>query len=324
MRYNFRFIKFKGKMRSFFAKKLTFLSYSIVFGLKWGKKFNVAKNDRELWLDTCYDLLVEKFSDFIQNYKYESKSKINSNIIWVCWLQTDHIKPEVVEVCIKSIKKNAPSDCKVNVISMNNIAEYVELPSFIYKKLEKGNITLTHFSDILRMALLCKYGGLWIDSTVLTCGAIPSSYLNKSLYSIQAVNLDDGNNKKYYGPLASFLLGGSSDCMIFDFCYKFFLEYQKKYNLMVDGHWMNIIFRVIYEYFPYEIKEVNDIGINNGRYNVLVNYLNNPYDEYKWNELIDNQIFHKLNWRLDYHETVDGKLTYYGYIKRGLMNGKDN
>lgn len=324
MKYNFKFIKFKGKVRSFFAKKLTFFSYSFVFGLEWGKKLSAVKNNRELWLDTCYDLLVDKFSDFLRNYKYEPQNKVNSNIIWICWLQTDQVKPEVVELCINSIKKNAPVDCKINVVSIENIREYVDLPSFIFQKLAKGNITLTHFSDILRMALLRKYGGIWIDSTVFTCGPIPSYYFKLPLYSIQATNLEDGNNKKYYGPLASFLLGGSADCLIFDFCYKFFLEYQKRYNLMIDGHWMNIIFRMIYEYFPNEIEEVNSIGINNGKYNILVNYLNTPFDEDKWNELIDNQIFHKLNWRLNYKETIDGKMTYYGYIKKELLNGKDN
>ena len=37
----------------------------------------------------------------------------------------------------------------------------------VMEKWEKGIITHTHMTDLLRLELLIKYGGMWIDATVL-------------------------------------------------------------------------------------------------------------------------------------------------------------
>ena len=44
------------------------------------------------------------------------------------------------------------------------------MPEYIVKKWEKGRIPAALFSDLLRLELLIKYGGTWIDSTVLCTG----------------------------------------------------------------------------------------------------------------------------------------------------------
>lgn len=43
----------------------------------------------------------------------------------------------------------------------------MKLPDYIVKKWEKGRIPADLFSDLLRLELLIRYGGTWIDSTVL-------------------------------------------------------------------------------------------------------------------------------------------------------------
>ena len=42
----------------------------------------------------------------------------------------------------------------------------MELPGYIVEKWGKGQIPAALFSDLLRLQLLIKYGGMWIDSTV--------------------------------------------------------------------------------------------------------------------------------------------------------------
>ena len=49
----------------------------------------------------------------------------------------------------------------------------VNMPDYIIRKQQSGEIDLTHFSDILRMMLLAQHGGIWMDSTLL----IPSKHL---------------------------------------------------------------------------------------------------------------------------------------------------
>lgn len=42
------------------------------------------------------------------------------------------------------------------------------------------------------------------------------------------------------------------------------------------------------------------------------------YNVEKYRKINNKQIFHKLNWRKEYHEIANGKLTIYGYIKQNL------
>lgn len=64
------------------------------------------------------------------------------------------------------------------VIDQNNYRDYVDIPDYIIKKLDKKQMSLTHFSDILRMALLYEYGGVWMDATLFTVEEIPDIILN--------------------------------------------------------------------------------------------------------------------------------------------------
>lgn len=50
----------------------------------------------------------------------------------------------------------------------------------------------------------------------------------------------------------------------------------------------------------------------------LMKVINSPYNAEKYQEINNAQIFHKLNWRKEYHEMANGELTIYGYIKQNL------
>lgn len=50
----------------------------------------------------------------------------------------------------------------------------------------------------------------------------------------------------------------------------------------------------------------------------LMKVINSPYNAEKYQEINNEQIFHKLNWRKEYHEMANGELTIYGYIKQNL------
>lgn len=50
----------------------------------------------------------------------------------------------------------------------------------------------------------------------------------------------------------------------------------------------------------------------------LMKVINSPYNAKKYQEINNEQIFHKLNWRKEYHEMANGELTIYGYIKQNL------
>ena len=99
--------------------------------------------------------------------------------IWCCWWQGEEQMPELVKLCHARLKQVIPSDkVQLHLITLNNYREYVELPAHITEKFERKIITMTTMSDVLRFALLEKYGGYWLDATVFFTGSIPEEYFS--------------------------------------------------------------------------------------------------------------------------------------------------
>lgn len=74
--------------------------------------------------------------------------------------------PPLVRACIRSIKREVPDDYTVIIVDENNISDFITIPEYILEKYKSGKITKTHYSDIVRWALLATYGGVWMDSTI--------------------------------------------------------------------------------------------------------------------------------------------------------------
>jgi len=83
--------------------------------------------------------------------------------IYILWFQTFLKAPNIVKLCLESWRYHNP-DWNINIINSNNLQEYISFKDdFI--PLGRKNISLAAKSDIIRIILLKKYGGLWVDAT---------------------------------------------------------------------------------------------------------------------------------------------------------------
>lgn len=103
------------------------------------------------------------------------------------WAQGENMMPELVEMCYRNAKRLYGES--LVLITNDNIGEWVEIPNYIYEKLKGGIITYTHFSDILRVSLLAKYGGMWIDATCWLSCKIPDYIFSFDLISSNTKNI---------------------------------------------------------------------------------------------------------------------------------------
>ena len=85
--------------------------------------------------------------------------------IWMCWfLGEDHPSmPTLNRECIKRWKQ-LNTDWQINVLSDETIKNYV--PEYFEIINNSPNRMIQHNSDLLRLLLLSKYGGVWVDSSV--------------------------------------------------------------------------------------------------------------------------------------------------------------
>ncbi len=83
--------------------------------------------------------------------------------IWIYWHQGMSEAPFVVRKCIESWVKENPG-WEVNFLDKDNLGEYVVLN---LREEKLVNLPLPHQSDLVRLQLLSKYGGVWADATTL-------------------------------------------------------------------------------------------------------------------------------------------------------------
>lgn len=102
--------------------------------------------------------------------------------IWMCWFQGEKSPkiPELNRECIERWK-NLNKDWEVNIISFKNVKFYV--PDF-FDILENSpyRVRLSHKSDLLRLLLLERYGGAWVDASlypITGMNDIAKDYLNE-------------------------------------------------------------------------------------------------------------------------------------------------
>lgn len=308
-----KYIKGAGLKYGLYGLKYRFdnnLDYSRI---KYGKKkfiYSKIKNT------------VKKYKNNSNDKKLSINSKDKMHLeefpIWVCWFQGIEQAPEIVKVCVKSIQENISKNAKVHIITFGNLGEYVKIPDIITKKMKQGNITLTQYSDIIRYALLSKYGGFWIDSTILVTSNI--EYLcNYEYYTRKSDRLElNFGNYMIQGRFTVHLNKGDYNNYLYNFIYDAYIEYYKKMNISVDYFLTSFFVDIAYENIPkcrdmMDKLEYNDEGLEAR----LCENLNNIYNEEKYKRYCDNMPFQKLSYKLDkYIRQVDGNLTFYGYIMK--------
>lgn len=120
-----------------------------------------------------------------------------NKIIWQYWGQGGHTHelPEIVQICFDSVDKYK-GDYQVIRLDDHSIQEYLDFPEFIWEKRDNPAFNRTFFSDLLRLALLQVYGGVWLDATILMTGPLPQKFAALPYFMFQ--RSAEVKNKSYW------------------------------------------------------------------------------------------------------------------------------
>ena len=113
---------------------------------------------------------------------FPKKNLTGRKIIWQYWgTGWEYGKlPDVVKLCYKSANKYK-GNYEIIRLDNENLKEYIEFPEFIMEKIENGSMGYTHFSDLLRLALLDSYGGVWLDASILMTGSLSEYFSSEEI-----------------------------------------------------------------------------------------------------------------------------------------------
>lgn len=95
--------------------------------------------------------------------------------VWICWFQGegDASVPALNQECMSRWRK-LNTDANINILDIRTIKNYV--PEFFDIVKQSPHRTWQAKSDLLRILLLSKYGGVWADASVLPMQKLSTFY----------------------------------------------------------------------------------------------------------------------------------------------------
>ena len=254
--------------------------------------------------------LRKKYRKTIAQFQseYQPQPRNRSDKVWVCWLQGMENAPELVQTCYQSLRENL-TDRQIILLTEENYKDFVTFPDYIQEKIDSGVISKTHFSDLLRLELLIKYGGTWIDSTVYCSGNnIPAYMLDADLFMFQTLKPGlDGHSTC----ISNWFITACTNHPLLLLTQALLYEYWKRNNKVVDYYIFHDFFQFAIEAYPQEWNKV--IPFSNATPHILLLRLFEPYHEQIWNATKEMTPFHKLTYKFKDTDTqLDG--TYYSRL----------
>lgn len=136
-----------------------------------------------------YGLIDDYYKGKAKHYEVMPKHPelVGEKIIWQYWAQgLDESKlPEMIRLCYASVDQHR-GDYRVIRLSDETVSEYIDLPPIV-DQVRQSNpaMMIAYYSDILRLALLSAYGGVWLDSTIFMAGPFEPYYTEPEFFMFQ-------------------------------------------------------------------------------------------------------------------------------------------
>lgn len=254
-----------------------------------------------------YTYLKAKYKYFLSSYKrIENKIHEYSDFVWWCWLQGEENAPELCKACLESVRRKMPNK-KIVVITNENLYDYVDFPDFIKEKYKNGKISNTHFSDLIRLQLLIKYGGTWIDATVF-CSDYPEYAFNTPLFVFKTSEKNDPATVAQ-----NWFMSTEKNEPILTLTRDLLFDYWNTHNNAIHYFIFYFFMKLAADFYKEEWNNVpwfSDLPPH-----IMQRELNMPYSGVRWQQLCRMSDIHKLSYKIVVNKNED---TFYKH----LLNSK--
>ena len=231
--------------------------------------------------------------------------------IWIFWWQgLENINP-LVRCCIDRFR--SVDGFEVNIITKDNINKFIKIDDILYLY-ETGKIFIQTLSDIVRLRILRKFGGIYCDATIYLANKqyFESIVSDFSFYSNHILGYDPAACVSK-GMYSGFFLATFKGNPLFEFaddCMTFFL---KKHEGIINYLQIDYTLMTGYYNIPYIKEMIDAIPYNNPDIWWLSSVLESPFNMEEWNtKLMKNSIF-KISTRKKFIKNSD-VFTYLDFI----------
>ena len=220
--------------------------------------------------------------------------------IWQYWAQGVENAPPLVMACLRSVERHK-GDRDLIVLDDTSVTDYVDLPGHIWDKRRRQLMTSQHFSNFIRLSLLLRHGGTWLDATILLRQPVPRQIEREDFYILRETNRAPRLVETWFiharkgHPLVETVLHGLAD---------YWREYDRLLQYFMFPHHIEASL-LLHRKLREDFLKMPQVGAD--RPHELQWQLLQPLDEARHRAMYDGFWLHKLNhkvWRPETDELL--------------------
>ncbi|WP_228258863.1 capsular polysaccharide synthesis protein [Acinetobacter ihumii] len=256
-----------------------------------------------------WDFFIDQYlAGQLNHFKLEPKINLgNEKIIWQYWGQGIELanENETVQLCFASVDK-FKGDYKVIRLDENTIKDYLDLPDFVWERKQNPYFKPAFFADLIRLALLDIYGGIWIDATILLTNQIDKNILNQDFFMFQrSANAENKDfwiafNSDYFGwsdehfvnILNSFIVAKKNNEIIHT-CLNIMLNYWKTQKDIPHYFFFQIMMN---ELLKKNTFNVDMLILDDTLPHLLQTKMKEPFNSNGYDRILKDTNIHKINY----------------------------
>lgn len=216
--------------------------------------------------------------------------------VWVMWWQGFEEAPAIVHACLRSLERHADGRTVIR-LDQSNVSQYTDLPASIREAWGAGLITTTHLSDLVRLNLLARHGGLWVDATVYISWGLDEIWKSGRLITNRQQASDQHENISAQR-WSAYLLGGDGLRDVWSFAEHLLEQYWVSHTSLVHYHLIDYVLNATADRFPAAFAaEISGADVWEGSVHALWNALGTSVTA-NVDELLSARPFHKVSWRV--------------------------
>lgn len=295
------------KMKRKIKKAITILNngfiYIGLFGWKYGLSFvwhsffckKSMYKTRKMAIEICdkeFGYIFKSLTNYSSNdITIDSKQK---NIFFF-WAQGVNKLPELQQIVLRRIERYY-GDYNIYLLDLENYNQFVQLDANIVQLFNRNRISIQTFSDILRFNLLYKFGGVWMDATLMNFSRLPlfekiceNGFFSTNMNSVEKTNLW---GKVYPVTYTTYFLASCKGNGNMKACVQFYDQYYRKFDIAID-YFMTDYILILCMRYGLENNQLEKIEMCKSNSFYLNRFLNNENIDLEYLKLCPQ----KLNWR---------------------------
>lgn len=267
-----------------------------------------------------YDFRRKILLDFVLKLRKEAQLVDSSDekeevvtefpkMIWTMWQQGEAQIPETVQTSMKTIKDFAKrNDCKFYLLTDENLADFINIPSDITDKYKKKELSAAHYSDIIRFSLLYKYGGIWMDATLFISPYATLEMFEGDFFTLNHPPIGTNQMERTIGDFkwSGFFLAGQKGGSHFKHIRDLYLYYVRKYPVFI--HYLMMDYFILSEYTSNSefrlLVDTLPVLETAERMWFLREHANDPFDEKEWEDVLKTTPIMKTTYKINKEEVV--------------------